>query len=202
MKRILFILILSAGLLALACNKEEKTNAGAAGTTDTSTSAATTASDTSATTSTTSSAPLNAADTAFVNKAAQGGMAEVAVSQTAATKGTNADVKNFANRMVTDHGKANDELKQLVSNKGVTLPTETDDEHKKAAADLDKKKAGKDYDKAYMSAMVKDHEKVVKAFEDESKSAADPDLKNWVTNTLPTLKDHLKMAKDVAGKVK
>ncbi len=128
-------------------------------------------------------------------------MAEVALGQMASTKAASNDVKDFGNRMVNDHGKANDELKQLASSKGVTLPADLDAESKKASDALSKK-TGKAFDKDYISDMVKDHEKDVAEFQKESSSAQDPDLKNWVTKTLPTLQDHLKMAKQTAAKVK
>lgn len=140
-------------------------------------------------------------DQEFMNKAAQGGMAEVMLGQTASSKGTSPDVKNFGNRMVSDHGKANDELKQLAQTKGVTLPTDVDVESKKMADKLSKL-SGKDFDKEYMSGMVEDHEKDVKEFEKASKDAKDPDLKAWAAKTLPTLQDHLKMAKDTKAKLK
>ena len=205
-----------ATLFATACKNESTTSTSSTDTSysttstssSTDTSATTSTTDTSSTASASSTAAsggtvssLSAADKDFVMKAAQGGMAEVTTGQLASSKATNADVKNFGNRMVTDHGKANDELKQLATNKGIALPTETDAEHKKSANDLEKK-SGKDFDKAYMTDMVKDHEHDVAEFQKESKSAQDPDLKNWVTKTLPTLQDHLKMAKQTAAKVK
>lgn len=215
-------LVLFAAFLvmaAVACTKTETTSTSSSETASSSTT--TSATDTSGTTSTydttgstaatgatgmtgmtgTTTSSMNPADSDFVMKTAQGGMAEVNISNLAASKATNADVKTFANRMVTDHSKANDELKQLASTKGVTLPADVDDEHKKKMDELSSKN-GKDFDKAYMDAMVKDHEKVVAAFEKTSKSAKDADLKTWVTNTLPTIQDHLKMAKETAKKVK
>jgi len=81
------------------------------------------------------------------------------------------------------------------------MPTELDAENK-SAEDALKAKTGKDFDKAYIDDMVKDHEKDVAEFEKESKAAQDSDLKAWVTKTLPTLQDHLKMAKDTQKKVK
>jgi len=133
-------------------------------------------------------------------KAAQGGMAEVNGGNMATSKATNADVKTFGQRMVTDHSKANDELKQLAATKGVALPSDVSDEQKKMADHLNSM-SGKAFDKAYMDDMVKDHLKDVGEFEKMSKSAKDPDLKAWVTKTLPTLQDHLKMAKDTQKKV-
>ena len=210
------LLVIIAALLvvaAMACrNSGEKVSNGAAGTTDTSTTS-TSGTDTSGTTTTSTAASattpssggtvsnLSAADKEFVMKAAIGGMAEVQMGQTASQKGQNADVKAFGARMVTDHGKANDELKQLATTKGLTLPSDVDAKHKKTA-DAIAAKNGKDFDKAYMTDMVRDHEEDVKEFEKESKSAQDADLRNWAAKTLPTLQDHLRMAKETAKKVK
>jgi putative membrane protein len=144
---------------------------------------------------------MDPADSDFMMKAAQGGMAEVNMGNMASSKATNADVKKFGDRMVTDHSKANDELKQLASTKGVTLPTDVNDEQKKAM-DMMSSKNGKDFDKAYIDDMVKDHETDVAEFEKASKNAKDADLKAWATKTLPTLQEHLKMAKDTQKKVK
>ncbi len=197
MKRNWIILLALIALSAFACKKSENQVA------DTGTTTVVTSTDTAATTSTTgtNTASLSDKDKEFVTKAAQGGMAEVSLGQMAAAKATNNDVKEFGNRMVTDHSKANDELKQLATNKGITLPAEPGAEEKKAEDALSKK-SGKAFDKAYMTDMVKDHEKVVAEFQKESKDAEDPDLKAWATRTLPTLQDHLKMAKQVASKVK
>lgn len=196
MKKTIFVLLIAAALIAYGCAKNETTSTDTTAATSTSVSA----SDTSATTST-SAVSLSDTDKDFIMKAAIGGMAEVATGQIAATKATNADVKAFGNRMVQDHGKANDELKQLASTKGVTLPAETDADHKKKADDLSKK-SGKDFDKAYMTDMVADHEKDVSEFQNAAQNAQDPDLKSWAAKTLPTLQDHLKMAKDTNAKLK
>jgi len=201
-------LVCALAMMAFACHHEENNNNVA---TDTSTTT-TSATDTSATTSTVSdtsgtagtssmASAVDPGDQEFMNKAAQGGMAEVMLGQTASSKGTSPDVKNFGNRMVSDHGKAGDELKQLAQTKGVTLPADVDDESKKMADKLSKL-SGKDFDKEYINGMVEDHEKDVKEFEKASKDAKDPDLKAWATKTLPTLQDHLKMAKDTKAKLK
>jgi putative membrane protein len=209
-------LVCAVAMMAFACHHETDTNNTDTSTTTTSatdTSATTSTVDTSGTetsgtTSTTSTgssggtvSSLDPADKDFVVKAAQGGMAEVMLGQMASTKGTSPDVKNFGNRMVSDHGKANDELKQLAQNKGMALPADVDDESKKMADKLNAA-SGKDFDKQYISGMVDDHEKDVKEFEKASKDAKDPDLKAWAAKTLPTLQDHLKMAKETKSKVK
>jgi putative membrane protein len=143
---------------------------------------------------------ITAADRAFVKEAAIGGMAEVEFGNLAKEKASSADVKQFGDRMVTDHGKANDELKAWAQQKNVTLPTELDAKHK-ATHDRLSKLSGDTFDKAYMREMVSDHEKDVAAFKKESSAAHDPDLKAWVTKTLPTLEDHLKMAHETYKKV-
>ena len=144
---------------------------------------------------------LSKEDKEFVMKAAQGGMAEVAMGNMAASKGTNPDVKAFGNQMVTDHGKASDELKQLATTKGLAMPTDIGHEFKEVSEKLSKK-SGTDFDKAYMNDMVKDHEEDIKEFTKASEKSTDPDLKAWATKTLPTLKGHLEMAKAAALKVK
>jgi putative membrane protein len=144
---------------------------------------------------------LSPSDKEFVMKAAMGGMAEVQMGQMAAAKGANADVKAFGQRMVTDHGKANEELKQYATVKGLALPTEIGEEHKEAADHLSGL-SGKEFDKAYMEHMVEDHKKDVAEFEKNSTGATDPDLKAWAAKTLPTLQDHLKQAEATQKKVK
>jgi putative membrane protein len=136
------------------------------------------------------------ADQAFVHEAAMGGMAEVELGKLAAAKATNSKVKSFAERMVTDHGKANDELKNLASSKHVTLPAAVDAKHQ-AAHDRLAKLSGAAFDRAYVRDMVTDHEKDVAAFRRESQSGKDPDVKMWAAKTLPTLQDHLKMIQEL-----
>lgn len=146
------------------------------------------------------SSAVTAADRAFVREAAIGGMAEVELGNLAKEKASSDDVKSFGDRMVTDHGKANDELKQWASQNNVTLPTEVDAKHK-ATKDRLSKLSGAAFDKAYMRDMVSDHKQDVAKFRSESKTAHNPDLKAWAGKTLPTLEDHLKLAQDTAAKV-
>ncbi|MDB5096205.1 MAG: hypothetical protein JWM80_626 [Cyanobacteria bacterium RYN_339] len=141
------------------------------------------------------------ADLDFMTTAAQAGMAEVAAGQLAQTKAANADVKAFAAQMVTDHTKANQELMDLAAKLKVGLPKQTDKKHAKA---LEKMKglAPAALDKAYVRAQVEDHKAAVALFEKESKNGKDTDLKAWATATLPTLKHHLMMVKDLQAKMK
>jgi putative membrane protein len=139
-------------------------------------------------------------DKEFVSKAGMGGLAEVQMGNLALQKASNAGVKAFAQRMVTDHSKANAELAQLASTKGLALATELGGEHKDAYDHLNSL-SGADFDKAYMKHMVEDHEKDVAEFDKASTSATDADVKGWAGKTLPTLKEHLEQAKSTASKV-
>ena len=140
-------------------------------------------------------------DADFVEDAAVGGMSEVELGKMASTKAASADVKNFGQMMVTDHTKANDELKALATKKGWTLPAAVDSSHKSTADDL-RNRVGADFDKAYVEEMVDDHETDVKAFEDKAKNATDPDLKAFAEKTLPTLRKHLDAIKAIQAKMK
>lgn len=143
---------------------------------------------------------LPAADLTFAKEAARGGLAEVDLGNMAKDKASNNDVKQFGDKMVTDHSKANDELKSLAEQKNVTLPSSLTAKDKATDARLSKL-SGAAYDKAYMHDMVLDHEHDVTAFRKEAKSGKDPDLKAFASKTLPTLEGHLKVAKETAAKV-
>lgn len=137
---------------------------------------------------------IASSDRKFMEKAAQGGMAEVKLGQLAAEKAGADQVKKFGQRMVDDHSKANDQLKQIASSKGVQLPTELD---KSTQREYDKlsKLSGPDFDREYMDHMVSDHKKDVGDFKKESSKAKDADLKQFASSTLPTLEEHLNLAK-------
>jgi putative membrane protein len=144
---------------------------------------------------------LSNSDRKFVEEAAIGGMAEVEMGNLAGQKAGSDAVKQFGQRMATDHSKANDELKQVASTKGVQVPASLDHKHQR---ELDKlsKKSGADFDKAYMSLMVDDHKKDVAEFRKEAGSAKDPDVKSFASKTLPTLQEHLQLAQTTNDEVK
>jgi putative membrane protein len=132
---------------------------------------------------------LSASDKTFMKKAAKGGMMEVTMGQVAEQKAQSDDVKSFGKRMVTDHSKANDELKSIASKKGFQLPSK---EHT----------AKWTSDKAYMDMMVKDHEKDLAEFKEEANSGSDPDLKKFADDTAKIIQEHLDLAKETQGKLK
>ena len=132
---------------------------------------------------------LSSADKAFIKDAAKGGMMEVAMGRVAEENATDSEVKKFGARMVKDHSKANEDLKAIAKEENVEWPAE--------------KEAGKwKSDKDYMAAMVKDHEKDLAAFEKEAKNGSDLDLKSFASKTAKTVRDHLKMAKEIDAKLK
>lgn len=137
---------------------------------------------------------------AFMNTAAAGGMAEVKLGKMAEQKAQNADVKAFAQKMVEDHSKAGDELKQLAEQKKVMLPPDVLPVHKQLMEKLSKLN-GADFDKEYVKAMVEDHKKDVTVFENASKTAGDADVKEFATKTLPTLKMNLQLIQGIADKM-
>lgn len=138
--------------------------------------------------------------TTFMNEAAQGGMAEVALGQLAAQKGASDAVRQFGQQMVTDHSKANTELKALAAKKNITLPSDVNSEQKSLMEKLSKL-SGAEFDKEYVNAMVDDHEKDVSAFEKQSTGGNDADAKAFAAKTLPTLQHHLQMIKDIKSKM-
>ena len=144
---------------------------------------------------------LSHADQKFLEKAAQGGMAEVETGELAQQKASNDAVKQFGARMAKDHGKANEDLKQLAGSKGVRLPASPDRSHMQDMQKL-QKASGAKFDREYMQHMVDDHKKDVAEFEKQAKSAHDPDIKAFAAKTLPTLQDHLKQAQSVNDSVK
>lgn len=143
---------------------------------------------------------LTPSERTFVKKAAEGGLAEVELGQLAVQRAASPEVKQFGQRMVDDHTKANDQLKQVASEEGVTVPDKLDAKDAATKARLEKL-SGKQFDRAYMADMVRDHTKDVSEFEMEAHSAKDPSVKNFASQTLPTLKDHLKEAKSVDSQV-
>jgi len=149
---------------------------------------------------TTSASKLSSADSKFVKEAAVGGMEEVSLGQLAAQKATDPDVKNFGQKMVDDHSKANDQLKQVASQKGITVPSALPASKQKEVDQLSKL-SGAAFDKKYVSMMVKDHKKDVAEFKKESTKAKDSDVKSFASTTLPTLQDHLKMIEDISAKM-
>ena len=144
--------------------------------------------------------PALAPDHGFVVKAARGGIAEVELGRLAAQNAADASVKAFGQRMVDDHARANDELKQIAATKDISVPEAAASKDRKTEARL-QKMTGAEFDRAYMTDMIKDHEEDVAEFRREARSGRDPELKAFAARTLPVLQEHLRMAEDSAAKV-
>ena len=140
------------------------------------------------------------ADQSFIKKAAQGGMAEVELGRLATQKASSDQVKQFGQKMVDDHGKANDQLKSIAEQEKMPMPAAltAKDRHE---YDRLSKLSGDQFDRAYMQLMVRDHRKDVGEFRKESQSAKDDQVKQFASSTLPTLEDHLKLAESAAQAV-
>jgi putative membrane protein len=132
----------------------------------------------------------------FMTEAASGGMMEVELGRIAQQKAQHADVKSFAQMMVTDHTKANDELKALAGTKNIVLPDSMSKDHMDHINNL-RDKTGADFDNAYMDLMVDDHEDDVKEFDEAAQNLQDPEVKAFASKTVVTLRKHLDRAKQI-----
>jgi putative membrane protein len=132
-------------------------------------------------------------DSKFITMAAQGGLAEVQMGQLAQQKASDPAVKQLGQRLVQDHTKANDQLKSIAQQQGVTLPTEP------SAADQQALKkfeglSGSQFDQQFVAHAIKDHQKDIALFQKESQNGKDDSVKQFAQQTLPTLQEHLQMA--------
>ena len=137
---------------------------------------------------------LSEQDQKFVQNAAKGGMMEVHMGQLGMERGASPGVKSLSQHLINDHKAANQELAALAKQKGVSLPG---DDAQMAASMPFATKSGDDFDKAFARAAVEDHQKDIAEFEKEARSGNDPDLKNWASKTLPTLRAHLAEAQSI-----
>jgi putative membrane protein len=140
-------------------------------------------------------------DYKFVKEAASGGISEVEIGELAKQKGVSQAVRDFGDRMATDHKKANDELKEIASKKGAVIPAQLSRSENSTMNRLQKLN-GAEFDKAYASAMVKDHKADVKAFKDAADDVKDPDVKAFAQKMIPKLEEHLRMAQEMEASVK
>ncbi|HWN94337.1 MAG TPA: DUF4142 domain-containing protein [Methylomirabilota bacterium] len=166
---------------------------------------------------------LNSADEQFIKEACKANKIELKMSKLGVQKAQNEQVKQFAQKLIDDHTKANTELKQLASRKGLMLP-ESDESltghgdedrtrvREKTDADRDGSKehaefkaewkkledlSGTEFDRQYVGMAVKCHEKSVQEFEKASQRSGDPEVKAFAAKTVPTLREHLSQAKSL-----
>jgi putative membrane protein len=138
-------------------------------------------------------------DATFVKKAAIDGLHEVKLGKIGAKMAKKDDVKQYAEKMVKDHTKANEELKAAAKAAGIPVPDQLDEKHEKHV-EMFKNYTGTDFDADYLKHMVKDHTEAVELFTRASKDAKNQDIKNFATRTLPVVQGHLELAKKLSGK--
>ena len=189
------LIIISCVAFLIACNNNKTTE-----TTDTNT--ATDSLNRSDTSQNANAGKISTdeASSAFLMDAADGGMTEVELGRLAQDKAKNQNVKNFAQMMIHDHSAANDQVKSLASQRNINIPDSISTAHKNKKEDL-LKKEGAAFDKAYMDAMVKDHESTINLFEKASNNSKDDGVKSFITSTLPTIRQHLDSARSIRKKL-
>jgi putative membrane protein len=135
-------------------------------------------------------------DATFVRQASGAGLAEVQAGQLATERAASAEVKAFGQRMVDDHTQANHELTTIAQAKRLPVATQLDRKHQ-AMADTLAKLRGTEFDQAYMAGQVADHEEAVRLFTTEAKQGKDAELKAFAAKTLPALREHLQLARNI-----
>ena len=134
-----------------------------------------------------------------MKKLAWHNLAEIEAGKLAAGKAENPKVKEFGQHMVDEHGKMLEELRKLAATKGVQLPDKVGMREQAETLMKFKTASGADFDRRYMTEMVKDHEKDVQETADIAARAQDAEFKSAVEKANARIKEHLQMARDVAG---
>lgn len=132
-------------------------------------------------------------DLKFARHAASGGHAEVDLGRAALEKSSRQDIRDFAQRMIDDHTKIDDQLAQLAQSQHMRLPKQAAGQDAQTVKRLTAL-SGPEFDRAYATAMVDDHHKTLSLFEREARHGSAAPLKTLAAQTIPTLRDHLAMA--------
>jgi putative membrane protein len=187
MKKLL-VVVSSVALLA-GCARDRHESAGGA-------ERSTTGRESERVTSTITAAP----DAQFVQEASRAGAAEVQMGQLLTRNAQSQAVKDFGKRLLDDHTKANQELSRIASSKGYSIASQPNDEQQKMLEHLGTLN-GAEFDRVAQKHAIEEHEKAIQLFENAAATCQDPELKSFAQKTLPTLQEHLKLAKglDVGG---
>lgn len=137
-----------------------------------------------------------ASETAFLKDAAMANLTEVEIGRMAEQKAQNDDVKQYAQRMVSDHSKNMDKLQTLARQMNVDLPTQLDPQHRQMV-DRHAQMSGAEFDRAYIDMMVQDHQKVVSKFDQQTDAATNEQVRDYASSTLPKLREHLRDAQEL-----
>jgi putative membrane protein len=138
----------------------------------------------------------------FVKNAGADGLAEVEMGKLAATKASDPELKAFAEKLVTDHSRANDQLKAIASTKNLEVPTSPGAMQKAMKEKYQHQAGGKGFDKDFAQQMVKDHREAIELFEKAAgDTTMDADVRGFAKKALPTLKKHLETAQALESKL-
>jgi putative membrane protein len=140
-------------------------------------------------------------DQEFVVKAISAGLMEVKLGEMAVQKASDPSVKEFAQRMVNDHGQVNSELQALAARKNITIPATPGKEEQEDINKLNEK-SSREFTRDYMKLMVDDHKDAVDKFEKAASECKDPDIQAFAARHLEHLKGHLETARSILDKLK
>jgi putative membrane protein len=135
-------------------------------------------------------------DKKFLKDATMGSMTEVQLGKLAAEKGSTDSVKQYGQKLASDHSKATEELKQVATKENIQIPDSLDSKHQSKVDKLSKL-SGPEFDRAFVKDRMKDHEKDVNDFQAEAHYGANPNVKMAAVKELPTLQQHLAEAKEL-----
>jgi putative membrane protein len=141
---------------------------------------------------------VNPTDMDFTKKATMGNTAEIDAGQTASTKGTSTDIKNFGQMMVNDHGTARNDLHVIAKDLKLSAPDSLDAQNVALAAQL-ATLSGRSFDSVYIHSQVAAHVQTISLFQDEIKNGMNNRLKTYANNQMPHLQTHLQNAQSIAA---
>lgn len=133
----------------------------------------------------------------FLKEAAKSSRSGLDAAQIAVDKATDEDVKSYARNIISEHGQLIQQLQQVASNKGVDLPPDKDVRLEKKMTQT----SADNFDREFIKAMVKEHKEDVSRFEEATRKAKDPDVKQFAESALPSLRQNLQTAQSLQPQV-
>jgi len=140
-------------------------------------------------------------DQAFLRDASQGNLTEIENARLALKSAASDEVRRYAQRILDDHTRNQSDLRGVAQKAGVDLPNDIDSHHHDMQTQLTRL-SGSDFDREYIRMMISDHQKDISKFEDAARNSKDSEVRDFASKTLPTLRDHLKSARDINDRLK
>jgi putative membrane protein len=140
-------------------------------------------------------------DREFLLRAATAGHAEVKFSELADKRSTNEKVREFAALMTREHTEANRKLAEHARDQKIAVVSGFERDKREIYMNLSRL-SGDEFDRAYMKQMLQDHDQAVRLFEHESRKGTDPQLRKFAEETLPTIREHQKRARELNDALK